>query len=66
MVLDSREPDQAWVRYVPTMRERIHVYVENGDLHTDHFFQIWGLRYLQRRTEPPILPRNGHPEAPTS
>ena len=47
VVLDSREPDRAWVRYVPTMRERIHVYVDDGDLHTDHFFRIWGLRYLQ-------------------
>jgi hypothetical protein len=38
---------QAWVRYVPTMRETIHAYVEDGELRTDHVFQIWGLRYLR-------------------
>lgn len=35
------------VRYLPTLRERIHVYLEGDELHTDHHFRIWGLRYLQ-------------------
>jgi hypothetical protein len=38
---------KAWVRYLPTMRELIHVYVEQGELHTDHLFRIWGIKYLQ-------------------
>jgi hypothetical protein len=42
-----RDGSEAWVRYLPTMRELIHVYVENGELHTDHVFRIWGLKYLQ-------------------
>jgi hypothetical protein len=38
----------AWARYVRTMREELHVYVDaGGELHTDHIFRIWGLRYLR-------------------
>jgi len=41
-----RQGDEAWSRYIPTMRESLHVYVEGGELHTDHFFRIFGVRYL--------------------
>ena len=43
-----RDASSAWVRYVRTMRETLRAYVDPpGDLHTDHVFKIWGLRYLQ-------------------
>lgn len=42
-----RNGDHAWVRYLPTMRESLHVYVEGSELHTDHSFRIFGLNYLQ-------------------
>ena len=47
VVREARGSEHAWVRYMPTMRERIHVYLEHGELHTDHFFRIWGVPYLQ-------------------
>ena len=46
-VVRHREQDEGWARYLPTLRELIHVYTEDGALHTDHLFRIWGLRYLQ-------------------
>jgi hypothetical protein len=42
-----RRGERAAARYLPTLRERLHVYSEEGELHTDHFFSIWGIRYLQ-------------------
>jgi hypothetical protein len=42
-----RDGADAWVRYLPTLRELIHVYVENEELQTDHVFWIWGIKYLQ-------------------
>ncbi len=42
-----RDGQVAWVRYLATMRESLHVYVEGSELHTDHVFRIFGLKYLQ-------------------
>lgn len=50
----------AWARYVRTMREELHVYVDaSGELHTDHRFQIWGLQYLHLHYR--MLPKAGLP-----
>jgi hypothetical protein len=53
-----RANDHAWVRYVRTMRESLHVYVEASELHTDHFFRIFGIKYLQLHYR--ILPLASH------
>lgn len=39
---------QQWVRYVRSMREVIHVYVDDaGQLRTDHLLTIWRLPFLK-------------------
>jgi hypothetical protein len=39
---------EAWVRYVKTLRESIHVFVdEAGALRADHVMSIWGLVFLR-------------------
>jgi len=42
-----RNGSRAWARYVRTLRESLHVYVENEELHTDHSFRIYGFHYLE-------------------
>lgn len=46
-VVRSRE-GSAWVRYVGSMKESIHVYpASTRELRTDHEFRIWGVTYLR-------------------
>jgi len=43
-----RTADTVWTRYVRTMRERIHVYVDPaGDLRTDHTLTLWRMTFLK-------------------
>ena len=46
-----RAPDgRAWVRYVRTFHETIHVVLDaDGALRTDHDFHIWRRRFLRLR-----------------
>ena len=39
----------AWARYVPSMKETIHVYSAggNGVVRADHTLRIWGLIFLR-------------------
>ncbi|MEP7273670.1 MAG: hypothetical protein ABI882_19385 [Acidobacteriota bacterium] len=42
------ERGAVWVRYVRTMRERIHVYAgENGEVRADHLLTLWGSTFLR-------------------
>lgn len=37
----------AWARYVPSLREMLHVYSsEQGTVRTDHVLKLWGIRFL--------------------
>ena len=39
---------EGWARYVGTMIERIHLFVDpRGTLRTDHELRIWGTRFLR-------------------
>ncbi len=40
----------AWVRYLSTLQEAIHVHTDRGaELRTDHHFYIWGRRFARLR-----------------
>lgn len=45
-----------WTRYVQTLREVIHIFVNDGELRTDHTFSIWGLTYLRLHYRLQLLP----------
>ena len=43
-----RDERTAWVRHVPALTERIHVYADERDeLHTDHVLRLWGRTFLR-------------------
>jgi len=40
--------DQAWARYVRTLKETIHIYMSQmGELRADHVLKIWGFVFLR-------------------
>lgn len=42
-----RDEHSAWARYMPSLKESIHVYLSpQKELRTDHRFKIWGIPYL--------------------
>jgi hypothetical protein len=44
----SKDKHKLWARYVRSMREVIHVYVDpGGELRTDHLLTIWRLPFLR-------------------
>jgi len=46
--LVRRDDESVWVRYVKTMRERIHVFVDaDGELGADHVFRIFGFVFMR-------------------
>jgi len=43
-----RDEATVWARHVPQLEERIHVYCdEQGEVHTDHRFWLWGRVFLR-------------------
>ena len=38
---------KVWARYLRTFREVIRVYVESGELRTDHTFTLWRRPFLR-------------------
>ncbi len=67
-VADARRPGSVVARYVRTMRERIHVFVDPHDervVRADHFLTLWGatflrLHYRLRPRTAPSLPKPVH------
>lgn len=52
VVKDGRS---AWVRHVPTLTERIHVYRDDrGELHTDHVLRLWNRTFLRLHYAMPL------------
>lgn len=52
-----RDARTAWVRHVPALTERIHVYAdERGELHTDHVLRLWARTFLRLHyAMPPVV-----------
>jgi hypothetical protein len=51
-----RSEDTVWAKYVPAMKESIHVYVDNrDDLRADHVFRLWGMPFLKLHY---VMPRH--------
>lgn len=46
--LVKKNDSEAWVKYLPAMKENIHVYVDkDGDLRTEHVLKLWGAVFLR-------------------
>ena len=53
-----RDESSAWVRHVPSLTERIHVYADERDeLHTDHVLRLWGRTFLRLHYAMQLSPR---------
>ncbi len=40
------EPGQVWVRYVPTMKEQLHLRADGDVVSAEHHFRVFGMRFL--------------------
>lgn len=47
LVKDPRHEGSLWVRQLRTFRETIRVYVDRGELRTDHVFTLWRRPFLR-------------------
>lgn len=46
LIVRNKE-SKAWVKYVKSMKETIHVYVENKELRADHILKLFGTTFLR-------------------
>lgn len=38
---------KAWIKYVKSLKETIHVYIDNGELRADHILKLFGATFLR-------------------
>lgn len=51
----ARDEGSAWVKHVPALTERIHVYTDpRAELHTDHVLRLWGRTFLRLHYAMPL------------
>ena len=38
---------EAWIKYVKSLKETIHVYIDNSELRADHVLKLFGATFLR-------------------